>query len=127
LQEQFRLDEPANEEHAKRVFHNAARKVINGSMSDARVKAVTVYFKKVKGQRMTNKQACEIHLTAEEYKLSEVDWLTAHPEAWVKLCEYWASDEYKVISDRNRLNQKSKPGLHRFGADGFIGKSQRMV
>jgi hypothetical protein len=58
---------------------------------------------------------------------SEVDWLTAHPEAWVKLCEYWASDEYKVILDRNRLNRKSKPGLHRFGADGFIGKSQRMV
>jgi hypothetical protein len=56
LQEQFRLDETANEEHAKRVFHNAARKVINGSMSDARVKDVTVYFKKVKGQRMTNKQ-----------------------------------------------------------------------
>lgn len=121
------MDETANEEHAKRVFHNAARKVINGSMSDARVKAVTVYFKKVKGQRMTNKQACEIHLTAEEYKQSEVDWLTAHPEAWVKLCEYWASDEYKVISDRNRLNRKSKPGLHRFGADGFIGKSQRMI
>ncbi|KAL5668411.1 hypothetical protein ACJX0J_020632, partial [Zea mays] len=60
-EEQFRLDETANEEHAKRVFHNAARKVINGSMSDARVKAVTV-----------------------------------------------------------------KPGLHRFGADGFIEKSQRM-
>jgi hypothetical protein len=121
------MDETANEEHAKRVFHNAARKVINGSMSDARVKAVTVYFKKVKGQRMTNKQACEIHLTAEEYKQSEVDWLTARPEAWVKLCEYWASDEYKVISDRNCLNWKSKPGLHRFGADGFIGKSQRMI
>jgi hypothetical protein len=55
MQEQFRLDETANKEHVKRVFHNAARKVINGSMSDARVKAVTVYFKKVKGQRMTNK------------------------------------------------------------------------
>jgi hypothetical protein len=106
---------------------NAARKIINGSMSDARVKAVTVYFKKVKGQRMTNKQACEIHLTAEEYKQSEVDWLTARPEAWVMLCEYWALDEYKVILDRNRLNRKSKPDLHRFGADGFIGKSQRMV
>jgi hypothetical protein len=47
--------------------------IINGSMSDARVKVVTVYFKKVKGHRMTNKQACEIHLTAEEYKQSEVD------------------------------------------------------
>jgi hypothetical protein len=76
MQEQFRLGETANEEHAKRVFHNTARKVINGSMSDARVKAVIVYFKKVKGQRMMNKQACEIHLTAEEYKQSEVDWLT---------------------------------------------------
>jgi hypothetical protein len=60
------LDETANEEHAKRVFYNAARKVINGSMSDARVKVVTMYFKIVKGQRMTNKQACEIHLIAEE-------------------------------------------------------------
>jgi hypothetical protein len=69
------LDETANEEHAKCVFHNAARKVINGSMSDAWVKVVTVYFKKVKGQRMTNKQACEIHLTAKEYKQSEVDEL----------------------------------------------------
>jgi hypothetical protein len=127
MQEQFRLDETANEEHAKHVFHNVARKVINGSMLDARVKAVTVYYKKVKGQRMTNKQACEIHLTADEYIQSEVDWLTAHPEAWVKLCEYCASDEYKEISDRNHLNRKSKPGLHRFGADGFIWKSQRIV
>jgi hypothetical protein len=44
MQEQFRLDEIANEEHAKRVFHNVARKVINGSMSDAWVEAVIVYF-----------------------------------------------------------------------------------
>jgi hypothetical protein len=64
---------------------------------------------------MTNKQACEIHLIAKEYKQSEVDWLTAHPKAWVKLYEYWASDEYKVISDRNRLNRKRKPGLHLLG------------
>jgi hypothetical protein len=41
----------ANEEHAKRVFYNAARKVIEGSMLDAQVKDVIVYFKKVKGQQ----------------------------------------------------------------------------
>jgi hypothetical protein len=32
-----------------------------------------------------------------------------------------------AISNRNRMNRLSKPGVHFFGADGHIGKAARMV
>jgi hypothetical protein len=30
-------------------------------------------------------------------------------EAWDWLCGYWASDEFKAMSKRNMVNQRSKP------------------
>ena len=127
MQTKFRLAENQNEVYVRRVFNNAATRVVKDSFSDARIKAVTVYYKTVKKEAMTNKEASSIHLTAEQYHQSYVDWLSKDPESWRWLCEYWASEEFKSISDRNRSNRKSKPGLHFYGADGHVGKSQRMV
>ena len=109
------------------VFEEAARKTVKDMICDARVKAVCIYYKKVEKVDMVLDDAASIHLTTEQYLQSEVDWLTQHEDAWRKLCEKWGSEQYKTISDRNRSNRKSKPGLHRYGADGHIGKAQRMV
>jgi hypothetical protein len=129
VQEQYKLEEGKSYEdpHLIYVFNSSANKVVKDTMSDARVKAVTIYYKKVEKTHMTNEDAARIHLTAEQYLQSEVDWLTQREDVWPRLCEFWASDRFKAISDRNRANRKSKPGLHRYGADGHIGKTQRMV
>jgi hypothetical protein len=121
------LDDGVSEADANTVLQNAAKRVVKDSFSDARIKAVTVYYKTVLRQPMTNKQAATIHLSKEEYLKSYVDWLCKDDEAWKWLCEYWASEEFKDISNRNRENRKSKLGLHHYGADGHVGKSQRMV
>ena len=76
---------------------------------------------------MTIKQAQDFHLTKEEYLQGKVDWLVKDPEAWNWLCGWWASPEFRAVSDRNRRNRKSRPGLHRYSADGHVRKTQRMV
>jgi hypothetical protein len=48
-------------------------------------------------------------------------------EAWDWLCSYWASDEFKAVSERNMVNQWSKPSMHRYGAEGHVCKMQMMV
>jgi hypothetical protein len=44
---------------------------------------------------------------------------------WDWICGWWASPEFKGVSDRNRQNRKSKPGLHRYGADGHVRKKTK--
>ncbi|WVZ99717.1 hypothetical protein U9M48_044978, partial [Paspalum notatum var. saurae] len=48
------------------------------------------------------------------------------PEAWRWICNHWTGSDFQGASDRNRGNRTSKLGMQRFGADGFIGKEQRM-
>jgi hypothetical protein len=43
------------------------------------------------------------------------------------MCEYWASKDFLAMSNRNRENQLSKPGIHFFEVDGHTGKAARMV
>jgi hypothetical protein len=121
------LADGVSESYARSVFETAAKKVVSMSISNARVKAVTVYYKTVLKQPMNNKDAKTIHLTRDEYLQSYVDWLCKDMEAWKWLCTRWASQEFLEISQRNRLNRRSKPGLHTYGADGHIGKARRMV
>jgi hypothetical protein len=64
---------------------------------------------------MSREAAKKIHLTDAQYRESEVDWLSQHPDAWLWCCEYGALDEFRARLDRNRGNRLSKPGLHRFG------------
>jgi hypothetical protein len=68
-----------------------------------------------------------IYLTKEQHLQGGVNWLVKVPGAWDWLCGYWASDEFKVISERNRVNQQSKPSMHCYGTDGHVRKTQRMV
>ena len=110
----------------REVFKQPAHRVVKGMMYDARVKAVVV-FHKCQGQYMDRERAKRIHLTSEEYAHSEVDWLSQHADAWAWMCVYWASDDFKNLSIEKRGNQCSKPGRHRFGADGHTGKATRMV
>jgi hypothetical protein len=69
----------------------------------------------------------KIHFTVEQYKQSEVDWLSHHEDVWAWMCEYWASEDFLAMSNRNRENQLSKPGIHLFGADGHTSKAAHMV
>ncbi|WVZ52034.1 hypothetical protein U9M48_003129 [Paspalum notatum var. saurae] len=68
----------------------------------------------------------KLHLEAEEYVQGEINWIMKDPEAWRWICNHWAGSDFQGASDRNRGNRTSKLGMQRFGADGFIGKEQRM-
>jgi hypothetical protein len=49
------------------------------------------------------------------------------PKAWDWLCGYWASDKFKAVSEQNQDNWQSEPSVHRYGVDGHVYKTQRMV
>jgi hypothetical protein len=46
--------------------------------------------------------------------------LVKDQEAWDWLYSYWASDEFKAVSEQNRVNQHSKPSMHRYGTDEHV-------
>jgi hypothetical protein len=52
--------------------------------------------------------------------------LVKDPKAWDWLCGYWASDEFRAMPERNRLNWQSKPSVHRYDAYGHVCKTQRI-
>jgi hypothetical protein len=85
-----------------------------------------MYYKR-QGNYCDIDMAKKINLMAEQYKQSEVDWLSQHEDAWAWMCKYWASEDLLAMSNRNRENRLSKPGIHFFGADGHIGKAAHMV
>jgi hypothetical protein len=53
--------------------------------------------------------------------------LVKDQEAWDWLCSYWASDEFRAMSEWNWVNRQSKPSVHRYGVDRHVCKMQRMV
>ena len=86
------------------------------------VKAVVIWHKRQK-TNMSREAAKNIHLTTMQYRESEVDWLSQHPNAYLWLCDYKALDEFRARSDRNHGNWLSKPSIQNFGADGHAGKA----
>lgn len=116
-----------SEVYAKKVFGVVAKKVIRNSFTNARIKAVASYYKLVKGINMSNREAKDIYLTAEEYEQGDVDWIQKDMNAWRWMCAYWASDEFLAISQRNKANRKRNPGLHKYGPKGQIGLAKQMV
>jgi hypothetical protein len=52
--------------------------------------------------------------------------LVKDQEAWDWFCGYWASDEFRAVSEQNWENQQSKPSVHRYDTDEHIHKTQRM-
>jgi hypothetical protein len=68
-------------------------------------------------------QAHDIYFTKEQLLQGKVDWLTNDPEAWDTMCEWWASIEYKSISERNWDNRWSKASVHHYRVDGHVHKT----
>jgi hypothetical protein len=89
LQEQFRLSVEYNidDPYVREVFNNSAHRTVKGMMYKARLKVVIVYYKR-QGNYCDIDMAKKIHLMAEQYKQSEVDWLSQYEDAWAWMCEY---------------------------------------
>jgi SpoVK/Ycf46/Vps4 family AAA+-type ATPase len=104
------------------VFHNAARKVIKNGFKHAHLESITYYYTQVLKQGMDTKDAHGLHLT-KEYLQGKVDRLLKDPLAFEWMCGWWVSPEFQAISDQNRVNRRSKQGLHRYGADGHVKKT----
>jgi hypothetical protein len=68
-----------------------------------------------------------IYLTKEQHLQGDVDWLVKDLEAWDWLCGYWASDQFRAMSERKQQNQMSKESVHHYRADRHVCKMQRMV
>ena len=112
----------------KRHFRKCADKVIKDAMYNARIAAVNYYYKKIKGQKMSKALgANEIYLTEEQYLESVVDWLAKDMEAWRWLAKRWASPEWIAESNKHRANRGTEGPGHRYGADGHLGTTRRMV
>jgi hypothetical protein len=72
-------------------------------------------------------QAQNIYLTKEQQLQGKVDSILKDPEAWDTMCEWWTFAEFRAISEQNRLNRRSKPSVHHYGADDHVCKTQRRV
>ena len=98
-------------------------------MSNARIQMVQDYYKKHKGQKMTKKLgSSKLYLREDEYLLATIDWLNKSEEAFRWLCRYWASPAFVSKSEQKRTNRDARDEVaHRYGPDGHIGLTQRMV
>jgi hypothetical protein len=77
LSDKYNIDDP----YVQEVSNNLAHKTMKDMMYKARLKAVTVYYKS-QGNYCDIDMSKKIHLTAEQYKQSEVDWLSQYEDAW---------------------------------------------
>jgi hypothetical protein len=121
------LAEGISEDVANIVFNKVARKVIKDAIKHARLVSISVFYTQVLKQEMKPTLAHGIYLTKEQHLQGSVDWLVKDPKAWDWLCGWWASVEFRAISERNRQNQLSKASVHHYGADDHVRKTQRMV
>jgi hypothetical protein len=48
--------------------------------------------------------------------------LVKDQETWDWLYGYWMSDEFRVMSEPNRVNRQSKPSVHHYGTDEHVRK-----
>ncbi|WVZ80401.1 hypothetical protein U9M48_027874 [Paspalum notatum var. saurae] len=128
--ERYRLEGEGDyekEKRAKRVFQKAATEVVRDFFSNSCIQAIVNFHKMVKNINIKKTpDVKKMHLEAAELVQGEVDWIMKDPDAWRWICKYWAGGDFQGASDRNRGNRSSKPGMQSFGADGFIGKEQRM-
>jgi hypothetical protein len=64
-----------------------------------------------------------IYLTKEQNHQGNIDWLVKDLEAWDWLGGYWASDQFRAVSEQNLWNWMRKELVHRYGADGNVLKT----
>lgn len=134
FQERYRLpgdhDDPTLTSKAQRCFHHAAYRLVKDMISNARIQAVCLYYKKFRGQKMNKKLgASKIYLTEAQYREVKPNWLKNKcDDAYAALCAWWASDEFQQASNSKRVNREAGgPVLHSYGADGHIRLAKRMV
>jgi hypothetical protein len=68
-------------------------------------------------------QAHEVYPTKDQHLLGMVDWLVTDMEAWDWLCGWWASEDFRIVSEQNCQNQLRKSSVHRYGADSHVCKT----
>jgi hypothetical protein len=121
------LTDSVTDVEASLIFNNVTCRVIKDAFKHVWWQAITYYHTQMVKQKMNTKYAQNLHMTKEEYLQVSVDWLVKDPKAWDWICRWWASLEFKAISDTNHQNWKSKLGLHRYRADGHVRKTRRMI
>ena len=77
LQKRYLLQDTAEMDHARSVFHAIAHKIVKDALSLARIQATILFFKQIKGQPMSKRRgAAKIYLTEEEYGQVKHIWCT---------------------------------------------------
>jgi hypothetical protein len=150
LQKRFRLDDSSDMEHAKRVFHNTAKKVVKDAISNSRLQAVNQVLKS-KGQSVLSfRQASDVYLSEEEYAgvryrrvmvvfltcclpfdeivhvQVTIPWMEGRPDAYRAFCQRWSSPDWIAKSMKHRAS-RGEGGGHKYGADGHQRMKKRMV
>jgi hypothetical protein len=151
LRLRFRLSEEGNHQtHGLEVFNHTVHKVMKDAIFYARIQANNAYYKVVLGLEMNKKPA--IYLTEEQYNLVNfskfhyiqylilvvtwctscifvqvvISWFMHRRVVYLEFCRLWSSPTFKVKSEHKRLNRGKDP-KHRYGVDGYVHKSQRMI
>jgi hypothetical protein len=117
------LAEGVSEDVANIVINKAACKVIKDAIKHTRLVSISVFYTQVLKQEMKPTLAHGIYLTKEQHLQGPVDWLVKDPEAWDWLCGWWASTEFRAISEKNWQNRLSKASMHHYDAEGHIRKT----
>jgi hypothetical protein len=86
------------------MFNNAAWKVIKDTFKHTHCISIVIYYTQVLKQQMKLTQAQGIYLTKDQHLQRMVDWLVKYPEAWDWLYGWWASEDFRVVLERNQQN-----------------------
>jgi hypothetical protein len=109
------------------VFNKAVRKVVKDVIKHIHVVSTTLYYSQMLKQLIKPCQALDIYLTKEQQLLGMVDWLIKDLEAWDAMCEWWVSEEFRALLERNQHNRQSKASVLHYGVNSYICKTQRIV
>jgi hypothetical protein len=127
MQKYFCLAEGISEEMANIVFNKTMHKVIKDAIKHARLVSIALYYSQVLKQLIKPSKAHNTYLTKEQQLQGKVNWLVKDPEVWDTMCEWCASVELRALSEQNQHNRWSKVSVHRYGADGHVRKTHRLV
>jgi hypothetical protein len=114
---------------AHRCFNNAAWRLVNSMLSNSRIQAVCLYYKKILKQNMNKKlTASKRYLTEGPYLQVWLQWMAKCEDAYKGLFKYWALDEFKEKSNKKRSNCESRDAvLHHYGIYGHMRLAKWMA
>jgi hypothetical protein len=109
-----------NKVEASSVLNNATQKVVKNTFKHACMVFIVVYNPQVLKQQMKLTQAHGIYLTKEQHLLGMVNSLVKDSEVLDLLCCWWASEDFRVISEQNRHSRLNKLVVHYYDVDRHI-------